>query len=143
MYRLPLYPFSNQNIHSNHRNANHHLGLSGKSRLKGTIEIGRPVEEVFAYVTEPRNHQEWESGVDEELTSEGPIGVGSKGRRVEIFMGRDESVWEVTEWKPNELLAAKFESDKFIGAGEYRTEPTDGGHVPSSGVRVRHRVAVV
>ena len=33
MYRLPLYPFSNQNIHSNHRNANHHLGLSGKSRL--------------------------------------------------------------------------------------------------------------
>ena len=95
--------------------------------LKGTIEIGRPVEEVFAYVTEPRNHQEWESGVDEELTSEGPIGVGSKGRRVETFMGRDESVWEVTEWKPNELLAAKFESDKFIGAGEYRTEPTDGG----------------
>ena len=33
MYRLPLYPFSNQNIHSNHRNANHHLGLSGKSRF--------------------------------------------------------------------------------------------------------------
>ena len=35
MYRLPLYPFSNQNIHSNHRNANHHLGLSGKSRFIG------------------------------------------------------------------------------------------------------------
>ena len=33
MYRLPLYPFNNQNIHSNHRNANHHLGLSGKSRI--------------------------------------------------------------------------------------------------------------
>ena len=27
-----------QNIHSNHRNANHHLGLSGKSRIEGMFE---------------------------------------------------------------------------------------------------------
>ena len=33
MHRLPLYPYSKQNIHSNHGNANHHFGLSGKSRL--------------------------------------------------------------------------------------------------------------
>ena len=95
--------------------------------IEGTIEIGRPVEEVFAYVTEPKNTPEWESGVEQELTSEGPMGIGSKGRRVETFMGRDESVWEVTEWKPNELWAAKFESDKFIGEGGHRTEPTDNG----------------
>ena len=95
--------------------------------LKGTIEISCPVEDVFAYVTEPKNTQEWESGVEEELTSESPIGVGSKGRRVETFMGRDESVWQVTEWKPNEMAAFKYESDKFIGDGEYRTDPTDGG----------------
>ena len=95
--------------------------------LKGTIEIGRPVKEVFAYVTEPKNHHQWEDGVEEELTSEAPIGVGSKGRRVETFMGRDESVWEVAEWKPNEMAAFKYESDKFIGGGEFRTETTDGG----------------
>ena len=95
--------------------------------LKGNIEIGRLVEEVFAYVTEPKNAQKWESGVEAELTSEGPIGVGSKGRRVESFMGRHESVWEVTHWEPNELWGAKFESDKTIGNGEYRIEPIDGG----------------
>ena len=39
MYRLPLYPFSNQNIHSNHRYANHHLGLSGKSRFKVNLPL--------------------------------------------------------------------------------------------------------
>ncbi len=98
--------------------------------VKGTIEIGRPVEveEVFTYIAEPKNFLEWERGVEEnELTSEGPMGVGSKGRRVENFMGRDESVWEVTEWKPNELMALKAESDKFIGDAEWRTEPTDSG----------------
>ena len=96
--------------------------------INGTIEIGRPVEEVFTYIAEPKNSLEWERGVEvNELTSEGPMGVGSKGRRVETYMGRDESVWEVTEWKPNELAAIKAESDKFIGDGEWRTEPTDSG----------------
>ena len=96
--------------------------------IKGTIEIGRPVEEVFTYYSDPKSSLEWERGVEvNELTSEGPMGVGSKGRRVETFMGRDEYVWEVTEWKPNELMAIKAESDKFIGYGEWRAEPTDGG----------------
>ena len=96
--------------------------------VKGTIEIGRPVEDVFTYLAEPSNVLNWESGVEVmELTSEGPIGVGSKGRRVETYMGRDESVWEVTEWKRNEFVAIKGESDKFIGHHEWRTEPTDGG----------------
>lgn len=94
----------------------------------GTIEIGRPVEEVFAYIAEPKNNLEWEKGVEvNEWTSEGPIGVGSKGRRVDNDFGRDEYVWEVTEWKPNELWAMKAESDKFIGHVELRTELTDGG----------------
>ena len=94
----------------------------------GTIEIGRPVEEVFAYIAEPKNNLEWEKGVEvNEWTSEGPIGVGSKGRRVDNDFGRDEYVWEVTEWKPNELWAMKVESDKFIGHAELRTELTDGG----------------
>ena len=96
--------------------------------IKGTIEVGRPVDEVFAYLAEPKNDLEWARGVEvNELTSEGPMGVGSKGRRVETYMGRDEYVWEVTEWKPNELVAIKLESDKFIGHGNWRTEATDSG----------------
>jgi len=69
----------------------------------------------------------WESGVEEKLTSEGPVGIGSKGRRVGTFMGGDELVWEVTEWKPSEPAAYRFESDKIIGGGEYTTDPTDSG----------------
>ena len=52
--------------------------------VKGTIEIGSPVEEVFAYLADPKNNLEWEKGLEvNELTSDGPIGFGSKGRRVE------------------------------------------------------------
>ena len=96
--------------------------------IKGAIEIGRPVEDVFTYLAEPKNSLQWERGIEvNELTSEGPMGVGSKGRRVETYMGREEYVWEVTGWKPNELIGIKAESDSFIGEAEWRTEPTDGG----------------
>ena len=96
--------------------------------IKGTIEIGRPVEEVFAYLAEPKNALEWDSELEvNELTSEGPIGVGTKGRRVDNYLGRDDAVFEVTEWKPNQLAAFRFESDGFIADVEWRTEPTDGG----------------
>ena len=102
--------------------------------VKGTIEIGRPVEEVFDYLADPKNNLDWEKSVEaNELTSDGPMGLGSKGRRVENFFGRDESVWEVAEWRPNELAAFKAESDKFVGDFEWRTESAD------SGTRVTYR----
>ncbi len=59
--------------------------------VRGTIEIGRPVEEVFTFMSDPKNNLKWETGVVEmELTSEGPLALGSKGRRVDQQMGRDE-----------------------------------------------------
>ena len=74
--------------------------------IKGTVEINRPVEAVWEYIAEPKNNKEWESGVEEMVgTSEGPIGFGSMGRRVETYMGRDEFVWEITEWTPNKSVA--------------------------------------
>jgi carbon monoxide dehydrogenase subunit G len=96
--------------------------------INGTVEINRPVEAVWKYIAEPKNNKEWESGVEEMVvTSEGPIGLGSMGRRVETYMGRDEFVWEITEWKPNKSGAMKYESDKFAGDGAYSVDATDGG----------------
>ena len=112
--------------------------------FKGTIEIGRPVEEVFAYIAEPKNNLEWEKGVEiNEWTSEGPIGVGSKGRRVDNDFGRDEYVWEVTEWKPNELWAMKAESDKFIGHAELRNRADRWRNATDVSVRGERKETVV
>ena len=96
--------------------------------VRGSIDILRPVEDVFAYLSEPKNTLEWEIGVVEmELTTEGPLGVGSKGRRVERRMGTDEGVWEITEHVPNDALAMTFESQRFTGSGGYKLDAIDGG----------------
>ena len=94
--------------------------------LRGSIDIGRPVEDVFAYLTDVKNNLDWESGVVEsELTSDGPIGVGSKGRRVEKFFGTGKSTWEVTEYDANKRAAVRFESDRAVGDGSFELEATE------------------
>ena len=96
--------------------------------IRGSVDILRPVEDVFAYLTDPKNNVQWETGVVEmELTSEGPLRVGSKGRRVEKLMGTDEGTWEITEHVPNESLGMAFESQRFVGTAGYKFEATDGG----------------
>lgn len=96
--------------------------------IRGSIDIFRPAEDVFAYLSEPKNSLEWDGGVVEmELTTDPPLRVGSKGRRVESRGGTDEGFWEVTEHVLNETLAMTFESGKFTGSGGYNLEPIDGG----------------
>ena len=97
--------------------------------IRGTIDIARPVEDVFDYLKEPKNNVEWEkAAVEMELTSEGPIGVGSKGRRVDKTpgMGTDEGVWEVTQFEENKIIEMGFETDKFAGDGAWELEPANG-----------------
>ena len=96
--------------------------------IEGSVDILRPVEEVFAYLSEPTNSLQWETGVVVmELTTEGPLALGSKGRRVEKQMGTDEGAWEITKYVPNESLAMTFESQRFTGVGGYELEAIDGG----------------
>ena len=99
--------------------------------IQGSVEIGRSKEVVFAYMNEPKNYVKWESGVIEhELTSEGPVGVGSKGRRVQSFMGTDESTWEITEFEENKVVAVTFESpggSPEIFGGTSRAQATGPG----------------
>jgi len=49
------------------------------------------------------------------FTSEGHMGVGSKGgaRRVEKFTGAYESVWGITKYDENRHVKVEFDSPKF------------------------------
>jgi carbon monoxide dehydrogenase subunit G len=66
------------------------------------ITISRPIEEVFAFVSDARNRPRWDQSVDsEELTSPEPVGVGSTVRTRMRSMGRDyELGWEIVEHDP-------------------------------------------
>jgi uncharacterized protein YndB with AHSA1/START domain len=91
-------------------------------------EIKRPVEEVFAYLTDPTTVPEWNSSVLEcRAEPAGPLRVGSKMHTVGSILGRRlEPALEVTELVPNRKLVYKTTSP-FPLAGTYLTEPTVGG----------------
>lgn len=67
-------------------------------QLSGSVEIARPATDVFAFVAEPQNHPQWQSGMREcRWTTEPPRGVGSRYEQVASFLGRRiESTFEVT-----------------------------------------------
>src|SRR5262249_37336533 len=55
-----------------------------------TVQIDRPVAEVFAFVAEPANFPRWAGALVKESsqTSAGPVGVGTTFRQVNMLMGR-------------------------------------------------------
>jgi uncharacterized protein YndB with AHSA1/START domain len=82
------------------------------AKYEQSVVINRPVEEVFAFATNPEKEPLWNASMEEsEITSEGPIGVGSTVRSVSRVMGRPaESTWEVTEYEVNVKKAVKSTS---------------------------------
>ena len=74
-----------------------------------SLEINRPVEEVFAFMNEPANLFKWSQQIEEvrQLTS-GPIDVGSEFEIVSRFMGSNiHSMLIVTEYLPNERVSSE------------------------------------
>ena len=71
--------------------------------------IYRPLTQVFAFVTTPENDFHWQYGtLMSEKISKGEMGVGTLFRVVGHFMGRRiESVYEVTEFEPNNRYGFK------------------------------------
>jgi uncharacterized protein YndB with AHSA1/START domain len=70
-----------------------------------TTDIDRPVDEVFAYVTDPSRAPEWVSAIIE-IKDADPPGFGSKATQVVKFLGRRfEFTSEVVEWDLNRRWA--------------------------------------
>ena len=52
-----------------------------------SVVINRPVDQVFAFFTDPTNELKWRTHL-KEVTAEGPIGVGSRVHQVVKGPGR-------------------------------------------------------
>ena len=91
--------------------------------------IRRPVEEVFAFVTDHHNDVRWQDGLLEvRLTPDGPVGVGTQVHEVRKFMGRRiESTGVITEYIPNAKSARKTLEGPAEVAGYMAFEPVEGG----------------
>ncbi len=80
--------------------------------IEASVDINRPIEEVFAYATDPAKKPEWSSLLLEcTLDGSGPIGVGSRIRSIGKFLGRRlESTSEVTQYEPPSKFAMRVVS---------------------------------
>jgi uncharacterized membrane protein len=70
-------------------------------RIEHTIEIDRPVDEVFSFLADPENLPRWQSGLLEVRREPGPSGVGARHLEVRSMLGkRIEQTLEVTALDP-------------------------------------------
>ena len=76
---------------------------------KNVITINRPIQEVFAYLSDFQNGTKWQSGlVEVKGFSEGPMAVGYQFTGVRNFMGRRlEALVELTSFEQNKQFAYK------------------------------------
>jgi uncharacterized protein YndB with AHSA1/START domain len=96
--------------------------------------IGRPVDEVFAVITDLAQMPVWTPGLSEvRQTSDGPLEVGATLVYIGTFLGRSfESQAVCTGLTENKLFATKTTTAPFYLEVETTLEPTaDGTRVTS------------
>ena len=97
-------------------------------QVQVSIVINRPLEEVFAFLSDLENNLKWRSGmIEAKKTSAGPIGVGTTYRMINNFFGRQvEGEAVVTEYEPNRKYATMNKSGLPIKT-QRTFEPVEGG----------------
>lgn len=105
--------------------------MTNTIQLDETIEVQRPLHEVFAYIAEFSRIAEWDPAVARAVrTTEGPLGVGARFR---IDMKAGFSLdYTVVEWEPNRRLLMSVDSKPFTAREEIFFNRT------AEGTRVRY-----
>ena len=91
-----------------------------------TVQIERPVDEVFAFVSDPANFPRWAGALVKESakTSVGPVGLGTTFRQMNVLMGRHfVSEMQVVTYDPPRRFEYETTSGPIRFAGHYSFEP--------------------
>jgi uncharacterized membrane protein len=94
-----------------------------------SIVLNRPIEEAFAVLANLENDPKWRrEWVEAKKMSEGPIGIGARFKLFGEFLGRrNEVVYEVTEYEPNQITAWKTVSGPLPLTFQRTFERLEGG----------------
>ncbi|GAH15534.1 unnamed protein product, partial [marine sediment metagenome] len=98
-------------------------------KIETSVVINRPIEEVFAFVTDVEKLSQWSAElVEAKKTSEGSVGVGTTFSGVVKMLGRRmENDHEVSEYEPNSKFAFKVTSGPAQMEVEYTFESVADG----------------
>jgi uncharacterized protein YndB with AHSA1/START domain len=86
------------------------------ARIEESVEINRPIDQVFAYVTDIKNLSKWEPAILEvEQTSSGQIGIGTTFKGANKVMGRGMPFTsKVTDYLPNKKWSETISSGSTL-----------------------------
>lgn len=99
------------------------------SKIEANVEIKRPVERVFAYLTDVKSRPKWEPAMLEiEQTYGAEWAVGAKFRGINVVMGR-RMPWtaELKEYEPNKNILMNIISEMSSIKERFSLDPVEGG----------------
>jgi uncharacterized protein YndB with AHSA1/START domain len=97
-------------------------------RFGFSIDVARPVAEVFAYLSDPANLPEWQGTAEVVQLTDGPVGEGTRLREVHVSMGRRlEAVTEVAAYEPDRRFDVRVVSGPVPLDARWDLEPLPGG----------------
>ena len=98
-------------------------------RIEEIVEIDRPVEEVFSYVTDPENLPEWSNLVLEvRRETDGDLQEGDRFTTAAKFLGRRfETPFEVSSHEPHRRHSDTSRGGPFEQVYTYSLEETGQG----------------
>ena len=105
-------------------------------KFENSIVINKPVEQVFEFVTDPRNNAKWQTDILElEITSENHFGLGATYRCVNRFMGRRiESENKITDYAASKACCIRITNGVLTGkCSMFFTRFEDGTKFTASG----------
>jgi uncharacterized protein YndB with AHSA1/START domain len=97
--------------------------------IETTVEIERPVEEVFAFVADQTNAPQWQADLHEvRRLTDGPLRVGTEHEFVRVFAGRRlASRNRFVEFEPGRYVAFEIPEGWLTGRASYLAEPSPSG----------------
>ena len=98
-------------------------------KVQHSVIINRPIEQVFAFVTNLENELRWQPEIESiQLDSADPMGVGTTFREARRTFGRRyEWHFEVTQFELNKIFCIRTLSGTIPYQGCRVFEPVSGG----------------
>jgi carbon monoxide dehydrogenase subunit G len=98
-------------------------------RIHFSVEIARPIEEVFAYLADPHNVTEWQDAtVGVQFDDDAPVAIGTRYEQEIHIPGRQiDSTVEVTAHEPPHLFSIRSSGGPLDFAVEHRLEASGEG----------------
>jgi carbon monoxide dehydrogenase subunit G len=94
-----------------------------------TLETELPREEVFAYLSDFSNTEEWDPGtVQATRVDDGPVGAGSEFRLVAAFLGRRTSIsYRIVDYDRPNAVTFRGENSTVVSWDRITLAPTGAG----------------